>query len=198
MNVTEYIANVLPKMEGWCTPEKATKLAEYAKNARLFVEIGVFGGRSLFAVALAQPNAAIAIGIDPWKADASVKGFEDENAKWWGRLDHEAIYQKCRTVLDTLNLNANCHLLRCTANDAALLIRRIGFIELLHIDGNHSEASALADVENYVPLVPPGGIVFLDDVDWATTKQAQLRLEQLCAHIDSVGTCGIYRRREPM
>lgn len=195
MNVTEYIEKVMPGMEGWCSKDKASKLAAYAKEANTFVEIGVFGGRSLFAGSLAQPEGAIAIGIDPWKAAASVKGFNDKNAEWWGKLNHDEIYDKCRKMLDTLNLNSQCQLLRCTATEALPLIRRLAPIDLAHIDGNHSEESALADVENYMPLVREGGVVFFDDTDWYTTKKAQARLLDFCTPLEMIGSCGVLRRK---
>ena len=50
-------------MQGWCGPKKAELLMEYAQKAVemsmdktkpfIFVEIGVFGGRSLLALCLA-------------------------------------------------------------------------------------------------------------------------------------------------
>jgi hypothetical protein len=196
MTIAEYVSKVLPRMEGWCTAEKASKLSEYAESARLFVEIGVFGGRSLFAGALAQKRSnSLAIGIDPWSKIASVSGFTDTNADWWGKLDHDDIYRKCHAKLVDLNLGASTHLLRCSSAEALLLVKQLEPIQLLHIDGNHSEASALFDVENYVPLVETGSIVAFDDLDWQTTKRAQERLADFCDPIDMVGSCGFYRRK---
>lgn len=212
-SLTDYIATRLDdtnrkRMEGWCTPEKADALARQviAIRAITAIEIGVFAGRSLFAIALAQrevsPTARV-LGIDPWSPAASIAGFETDpaNRDWWMRLDHTAIYSQCVAVAAELGLTS-AHLFRGTAHSALPAVR-FAFptptLDLLHIDGNHSEGSALADVENYVPLVRPGGSVIFDDCDWETTKLAQQRLAKLCTLDRMVGACGFYtRNREPL
>jgi len=202
--ITSRLDNSSPKrMEGWCTPEKAEALARVVldRTPELAIEIGVYAGRSLFAIALAMrevsPTARV-LGIDPWSPSASIAGFETDQANrdWWMRLDHTAIYRECVTVQSELALT-NVHLFRGTA---ALALPALAFacsppaIDLLHIDGNHSEASALFDVESYVPLVRPGGTIAFDDVDWETTKHAQARLATLCSLDRMVGNCGFYTR----
>jgi hypothetical protein len=181
-------------MEGWCSPAKATKLASYASYARTFVEIGVFGGKSLFAGALSQPSGSIAIGIDPWESIPSVEGYDGENATWWSKIDHEAIYRSCRTFQTSLDLVRSCFLVRATASEALPLAERFSPIDLLHIDGNHSESASLHDVTHYVPLVRLGGIVFFDDLSWETTRRAQEHLARLCRPIDEVDGCGVFER----
>jgi hypothetical protein len=56
-------------------------------------------------------------------------------------------------------------LVQSTSESAAL----IEDIELLHIDGNHSETTSLIDVTKWVPQVKKGGIIIFDDVNWVTT-----------------------------
>lgn len=200
MTPETYIETVLPKMEGWCTPEKARRIVGLVResNSRTFVEIGVFAGRSLFAAALAQFGHGfytLCIGIDPWNAYESTSGFNDENAKWWGKLDHDAIYNKCRATLEALELNDTCYLIRESSSLALPLIQRIAPVDILHIDGNHSEESSCRDVENYEPLVRPGGIILFDDTSWQTTKSAQKQLSRVAVQLDMVGDCGIYRKK---
>jgi len=203
--ITTRFDNTLPtRLEGWCTHEKAEALATavLSRNCLTALEIGVFAGRSLFAIAIAQaalsPNARC-LGIDPWSAHASVSGFESDpaNRDWWSRLDHSAIYQQCVDTVAALGLT-NVSLFRGTAAQAAVALRFAQpspWLHLLHIDGNHSEASALHDVEQFVPMVVPGGTVVFDDCDWETTKQAQRRLSELCDLGRMVGACGFYTRK---
>ena len=40
----------------------------------------------------------------------------------------------------------------------------VGFADLLHIDGDHSESSVRADWADYSPLVRPGGLVVFHDI----------------------------------
>lgn len=207
--LTSYITTTLPKMNGWCSPEKATALAEAVLDERpkLCIEIGVFAGRSLFAIALALKANTYGrvIGIDPWLAAASTAGFEHDpaNRDWWGgKVDHEAIYKECHDLRFFLGVDFYCDLYRGTSEQFYQASSAFTYydnpvkpvIDLLHIDGNHSEASALYDVNHYVPLVRPGGIVAFDDLSWATTKPAQKRLAELCTLERTVTDCGFYRR----
>ena len=120
-----YITTILPKMEGWCSPEKARAMAENISEHKphVFLEIGVFAGRSLIASALAmQDNGfGVAWGIDPWKAGESVLGFNDENAKWWSALNHEVIYQKCVRHIAELGVAPIINLMRMTSAEALLV-----------------------------------------------------------------------------
>lgn len=197
MTLNEYIGIVMPKMEGWCTEAKARKIAEIVSpsQVQVFVEIGVFAGRSLFAAALAMKGHGIAIGIDPWNADESIVGFEDENKDWWGKLDHSRIYHKCRQTQNQLGLNENCYLIHANSKQALSLIQKAAPIDVLHIDGNHSIEASCFDVVNYVPLVKQNGVIAFDDCDWTTTKRAQEILESMAEKIDSVGSCGIFRKK---
>lgn len=164
-------------------------------DANVLVEIGVFAGRSLFAGALAMKPGSVAIGIDPWKREDSVRGFEDANKEWWGRINHDQIYDECRRDLEKLGLSDRCYLLRCNSREALPLIKRFGPIDVLHIDGNHSEESSCFDVVNYVPLVKANGVIFVDDIDWETTKRAQEFILSMTERLFPVGTCGVFRKK---
>jgi predicted O-methyltransferase YrrM len=213
---TSYILHTMPAMDGWCSIEKATALANTVLKHKptVCVEIGVYAGRSLFAIATAlqQLGQGRVLGIDPWTVEASVAGWENDpaNRDWWSgktsKLDHNAIYQQCCEYRKKLQLEACTEIFVGTSDEAAKLLRIVSYalerhaqrptyIDLLHIDGNHSEQQALRDVQNYVPLVEPGGFVFFDDMSWGTTKPAQQLLDKLCTYQETVTDCGIYCRR---
>lgn len=210
--ITDYIHNVLPHMEGWCTPAKAEALALAVLDHKpeVIVEIGVFAGRSLIALALAAhvTDKGRIIGIDPWDKDASIQGFApaDPNHKWWRNdVNHDFIYGQCVTFMKQLGVSGRVTLCRGTSEHSLpgfhtcqeLLGRP--FIGFLHIDGNHSEMISCFDVEAYVPLVEPGGIVVFDDVNWGTTKRAQELLADLCDFQFFVETegqkCAFYKKK---
>jgi hypothetical protein len=196
MTLNEYLGIVMPKMEGWCTEEKAKKIAEVVSpsQVQVFVELGVFAGRSLFAAAIAIKGHGIAIGIDPWDADESIKGFDDENKDWWGNLDHSRIYDKCRETQDQLGVTDNCYLIRSNSKQALPLIQKAAPLDVVHVDGNHSPEASMFDVSVYVPLVRTGGVVIFDDMDWKTTQGAQAYLHSTCTLFDTVGSCGFFRK----
>lgn len=196
MTPEKYIAEVLPKLGGWCTAEKASRLSRIVTESQcsIYLEIGVFAGRSLLAAALSLPAHGIAIGIDPWKRDDSIKGFDDANKDWWGKIDHDQIYDECRANIVKVGVADKCHLIRSNSSEALSLVQRLPFYAVLHIDGNHSEQASCFDVCSYVPRVLSGGTILLDDCDWNTTKRAQSILESMAEKIDTVGNCAIYRK----
>lgn len=207
MTINQYIAEKLPTMEGWCTPEKALALAEVVQreSPSLIVEIGVFGGRSLIAMALAtSPENTTVIGIDPWRPEESTAGFENDaaNRDWWKQVDHELIYQKAAQAVVDCGVMDRTFLFRGTSADQLPLIANLskikGGIGMLHVDGNHSQESSCFDVSTYVPLVRKGSIVCFDDTNWSTTSEAQKILLETCnleATVEAGGqACGFFRK----
>jgi hypothetical protein len=68
-------------------------------------------------------------------------------------------------------------------------------VDVLHIDGNHSEEQSTADVHMWLPKIRSGGLVWFDDTDWKSTENARRLLAERCEHVSDVGTCALYRRR---
>jgi hypothetical protein len=67
-------------------------------------------------------------------------------------------------------------------------------IDLLHIDGNHSEKASMRDVELWLPRVPSGGFVVFDDINWDTTKKAVQYLDKKLVKIADISDCRFYRK----
>lgn len=168
--VDEFTEDRIP---GWCPLQKALDLAAtvIALRPSIVVEIGVYGGKSLLPMALACEAVChgVVIGIDPWSPVASSEGYTGENAAWWGKLDHEGIYQQFNTAVDRLGLKNRVAVERAKSDDAAAPAR----IDLLHIDGQHTE-QAIRDVKKYASLVRMGGIVCLDDLGWQNSGVAHV------------------------
>lgn len=178
MDVAALLRSEIPNIPGWCTVEKALKMAQLAVGASLCVELGVFGGRGL--VALAAPLKAqgfgAAHGIDPFTADAALEGTNSpENDEWWSKLDLERIFAEAQSALRRLELASVAEILRGRSQD---LVGRYadGAVDVLHQDSNHSEEVSCAEVELWTPKIRPGGYWIFDDTDWSTTQRAQLEL----------------------
>lgn len=169
------IERVRPDGGEWCTDEKAATLASliFAYRPVTIVEIGVWLGGSFVPMAMAlkalgeheDPPGVyqdrLAIAIDPWEATASTTGQTGANLEWWGQIDHEQAFQTfCGRIAD-LELWPVVKVERKRSDD----VQAPHSIDLLHIDGNHG-AQAIADVKRYLPSVPVGGFVFLDDLGW--------------------------------
>lgn len=109
-------------------------------------------------------------GIDPWTKAAVVEGANDPaNDAWWQSIDLGQIYAGCAAEIARLKLTEYVSLLKLHSSDAVHLFRRI---DILHIDGNHSEFASCRDVSNYMPKVPLHGYIWMDDSNWPTTQAA--------------------------
>jgi len=88
--------------------------------------------------------------------------MNDANRAYWGTVDHEAVYQSLVQNLERFELKTQVELIRAPSVSA----EPIYDIDLLHIDGNHSDITSFIDVTKWVPLVRPGGWIIVDDISW--------------------------------
>ncbi len=168
------------QLEGWCTHNKASILMDlvFLLNPTTIVEIGVYGGKSLvpMACALKFAGKGMIYGIDPWSPTESTKGMEGANEEFWSKVDHSHILRDLEKKIAEFNLQNQIKLIKATSKNAA----SIPNIDILHIDGNHSEVSSSFDVQKWVPLVRKGGLIVFDDIDWKTTEKALKWLDANC------------------
>jgi len=195
----EIVLAVNAMQHGWCTPEKACDMAALIvqNKAELCVEIGVYSGRSLIpqAMALRSIGTGIVYGIDPWKKSHAAEGNCSEADKtWWQSIDLHAIHNYCMDRIWEHELDAHCVILRTASHRCVDLFRK-GSIDILHIDGCHSEESSCRDVSLYLPKIRRNGHVWIDDTDWVTTTKAQGMLAEVCEKVSQVGNCALYRKR---
>lgn len=197
-DVDAIIERELPGLPGWCAVEKGRRMAELARGASLCVELGVFGGRGLVAMALALKDQGFgcADGIDPFTAAAALEGSNDSaNDEWWAHLDLGAIERVAREALQRLNLGWHAKLVRARSLDAAGFYGD-GTLDLLHQDSNHSVEVSCGEVALWAPKIRAGGYWIFDDADWPSTQRAQRELsargfEELEDHVQ----WKIYRRQ---
>jgi predicted O-methyltransferase YrrM len=184
-------------MEGWVTADKGIAIAELVVKHKpeICVEIGVFGGRSLVATALAlkENKWGKVYGIDPWKTDDCLEGDQEQaNKDWWAKVDMHDIHKKCMEAIWKLDLDGRVVIIRSKAQHATALFKRIDF---LTIDGNHSETSSCRDVELYCPRLKVGAPVIFDDADWPSTKKAQELILKYCDLVRDCGSWRVYSRK---
>jgi len=155
-------------LHGWCSQDKAGVLIDLIlKNKpKVILEIGVWGGKSLIpmACALRANRDGIIYGIDPWETKASLQGLTNEaNKGFWGWVDHTAVMQGLIDRIEEFDLGAYIELIRDTSENADPIYN----IDILHIDGNHSDETSFIDATKWVPLVKPGGLIIYDDITWS-------------------------------
>lgn len=161
------ITQVHAATTGWCPLRKAHDLAMavLVLRPKVVVELGVWGGKSLLPMALACQSigSGKVYAVDPWSAAASIENYDKPNVDWWGKQDHEAVYSAFVNSVRELALDTVVEIARVKSKNFSPKAD----IDLLHVDGNHSEV-ALADVNRFAPVVRIGGLVCMDDVGWST------------------------------
>jgi predicted O-methyltransferase YrrM len=192
----EFVANTkkqafgfMDQMEGWCSQEKGSLLIDLVQKVQpqKIVEIGVWGGKSLIPMAavLRANGKGKIYGIDPWSNVASIEEtMHPDNKAFWGWIDHEAVMQRLMHNIDAFGLGNQIELIRSTSEDADPITE----IDILHVDGNHSEKTSYLDVTKWVPLVKSGGWIIFDDMSWYengvfTTAKAVQWLNEHCIKI---------------
>lgn len=162
----QWVMTTIPTLPGWCTTEKACVLAALvlATKPDNIVEIGVFGGRSLFpmAAAMRANNRGTAIGIDPYSSQESAKHEIGENRTWWEALDHQSIKTQFLQTSEALGLKKWIHLIEKPSDNVKLDPISV---HIVHSDGSHTE-QAVRDAEHFGPVLPVGGLFVNDDIMW--------------------------------
>lgn len=196
---------LLQKLDGWCWPAKADHLARLviSEKPELMVELGVFGGRSIGALAMAAQHIGVGrcIGIDPWSIPAALEGeIGGAHMEWWSKLNLDKIYQDCRSKMGDLGLLSTVDLWR--EKDTASNQRFVeGSIDLLHSDSNHSPEVSERVTRNWHPKLRVGGILIFDDCAWPTQAKAveiikgELNYEILHEETGDKGSYLVARRR---
>lgn len=167
VNIKQVALSYMQQLDGWCSDAKASFLINtILKNQpEVVVEIGVFGGKSLvpMAYALKMNQKGKIYGIDPWETFHSLAYMSDEsNRTYWQNIDHSEIMQKLVQKISQFDLQNQILLIKKSSQEA----EPINSIDLLHIDGNHSEEASYLDITKWVPLVKKGGWIILDDLNW--------------------------------
>lgn len=174
----------MDRLEGWCSKYKASVLVDFVflLQPKKIVEIGVFGGKSLVPMAYAikaNNTEGKVYGIDPWSSEESGKDMEGVNYEWWTRVDHNRILSGLESRIREFELESEIELIRATSEEA----EEIFDIDMLHIDGNHSDMASYIDVTKWVPLVRSGGLIIFDDINWSTTSRAVQWLDENCTKL---------------
>lgn len=175
------------RTQGWATIEKQYALGAAIATLRpnISMELGIWGGKSFLPMALAHRSVGngVAIGIDPWLPSHSVAGQVKEHSDWWGKADHESVFNEFTSLWTGFGLKDWSQVHRMTS-DRYNPTEPIG---VLSIDGNHGD-QVLKDVERYAPKVYVGGLIFMDDLTWPlgnVTKATSL--------LESMGFKELYR-----
>jgi len=175
----------LTSLPGWCNPHKAKRILRVALQAAALggtrgVELGVYGGRSLVALALGYKLAGRGTldGIDSWSREDCLEGQQSTvDQQLWGRdTDYEALVQHTLAGVERFGVKDIARVVRKRTADA-LSDYENGSIDLLHLDSNHSELTSCRDVTSWLPKMAPSSVWIADDTNWPSMQKALRILE---------------------
>ena len=187
---------------GWCFQEKADAIIDCifevcsSKPSPICVEIGVYGGKSLvpFVESLKKIGRGVVYGIDPWTNKDALVGYDHpSHQQFWGNIDLERMHNICLEGISELNGEKFVSIIRETSDDAPTL----GEIDVLHIDGQHTE-QLIKDINKYAVSVVEGGYCLVDDVEWSqkTLKVIPLMESLGFKKIRNIRGCFLYYREK--
>lgn len=165
---------------------------------RTYIEIGVYRGRSFFPLAwtFAQ-QGGFSFGIDPYsRADAEESDLPEDVAdavrKFFEETDYDALFREVLKNEAEFGLSGHVEFIRQPSLRAVNILRSRGISsDMIHIDGNHDAVCVMGDVESYMPMLKPNGLLVLDDIDWQSVKPALKYAREKLALIYSTETYAI-------
>lgn len=208
-HIKKAIETYVPALDGgdWAALERRCEVAEivYDAKPKVVVEIGTFGGAGALPIAFAlreNNNGGKLYCVDPWRVDYAVEGEWSANADWYkNSVNLHDIHRKFMDAAWSHNIDDWLVVIRAASQHVFKLFPRI---DVLILDGNHSEVASFRDARLYVPNVVKNGWVLMDDQDWAvkqgetmvnSTKKAVEFIQQSCDLIKTSGNMGFYKKR---
>jgi hypothetical protein len=199
------VSDNIRSLEGWCSAEKAFHFIDLIieTHPKLCVEIGVFGGSSIYPVASAlkyQNEGGLVVGIDAWDKIECIRNFdpiEDETSlQWWSKVNLNFIYRTYLNMIKKYQFESICKTKILTSEEAVKEFED-NSIDILYIDGNHCETTSTLDVQLYLPKVRLGGHIWFNDALWESRQQA---VDLLIDHCDIIklidkGNCILFKKR---
>lgn len=191
------------KLQGWCTYDKAKILSEtvstyiqsindtsvnaanatnVAKSKTTIVELGVFGARSLIALAYGQQQKKQqdlqVYGFDSYNIECAIQGTNSvKNDEWWStNVNYDNIFFGALNAL----IDYKCHDYTTILKLSSLIGHKIfedSSIDILHQDGNHSSEITVQEVQLWSPKMKPGSLWILSASDWTTTERSKILLK---------------------
>lgn len=138
----------LKGLPGLMDPQEVALLCRMARSAKTIVELGCYKGRSMAAMALANPGAAV-YGVDSF-GDMNHRGYK-------GGSEAEVRLNMDRVGVEPAGVYTG------TTDQAAGEWPEDIEIDLLHVDAGHSYDEVRRDIANWIPKVAPGGAVVFHD-----------------------------------
>jgi len=165
----------IKNIAGWTQPEQLKFLMrqiESLPDRSVIVEIGVWRGRSTFAMAEAcrRSNKRV-YAIDPWEEYETQNGPLSTRLAEFGVDSIEAAHQEFMDNRRKLGLERWIEVIRMRSVDAARQWQD-RLCDLVFIDGNHYYDPVMGDLRAWSRHMRPGGLMCGDDWETESVQRA--------------------------
>lgn len=142
--------------------------AAHLRPRGVWVELGVWKGRSFLATALGLPSGAELVGVDTFAG--SPESLVHGEAREPGNPVRQA-FHRCLSLIRDLRPDL---LLRCIEGDTVETSELFepGSLDACFIDASHTYAAVRADLLAWAPRLRTGGLLAGHDSSWAGVAQA--------------------------
>lgn len=153
-------------------------LYQRCPRPRLMLEVGTWLGRSAimaakYYTAQLQWREFTLVCIDTWLGSTEHWLRPQTRAALHLQHGHPTLYEHFLSNVSLAGLQEYLLPLPQTSINAA---RILAYHELqadwVYLDASHAETDVLLDLNHYWPLVAPGGVLFGDDWNWPSVRQA--------------------------
>lgn len=136
------------------------------------VEIGVWSGRSALAMAVAcRGSNKRVFAVDPWRDYNQANIMVSDRLSEWGFNSFEEVYETFLLNCRRFELEPWIVPIRSTSIEVAGVWSH-GPVSMVFIDANHDYDAVINDVNAWLPLIKPGGLICGDDWNWETVRAA--------------------------
>ncbi|NLE60709.1 MAG: class I SAM-dependent methyltransferase [Planctomycetes bacterium] len=155
------------------------QMVEEAPSDRIsmFVEVGVFKGKSFCFLAVEAVNSRKPIvlhAVDRWATYAPGEVRANADARALCR-DPEGVYLEFLHNIDPLRSLIEIQVHRADSLSMAKWARSM--LDLVFLDANHSTAAVAADIAAWLPTIQPGGVLAGHDWQQPSVRQAVMASE---------------------
>lgn len=161
-------------IRGWMEPDELAWLAEQATQATKIVEVGCWCGRSTRA--LADHTSGTVWCADPWTGQQVSRTQQATTGEIFllKRPRRADIFSAFVENLSDHLATGRVQVLPVKSLVAIQVLQHLAPFDLVFLDGDHAYASIVPEIEQFRPLVRPGGILAGHDYGetWPDVKLA--------------------------
>lgn len=151
------------QVPGWASGKQLELLQDLAKPYRQAVNIGIWKGRTVAALAEVVDSV---VAIDHFRGSPSERESNHKQAA----DDPMSVFYEYYQYMNKLGI---WHKITTVISDSVVAAQSLeGPFGLIYLDGSHLYEDVMDDLMAWMPRLAPGGIICGDDFDWDGVNEA--------------------------